>query len=413
MNPAAGPFPAYNTLPVGMSYQQMQQMAAATRASVPHNMNSLPNMRPDSQLSFNSQNKPIYEERHYQNIQLYQLNPRTASPIGASTNQLPGGAVPPSMAQPNTMMLPPNASRPILHGSHSSLQPSHSDPSQVQTSMNRPVSALVTSREQEQIFTSNVAFTSPGTPTAVTPRHNPMMHSASSGPEFFNYPQQHPYGTPQLQQRLDPRQRDLMRQEAKMEEMREELRRREDRIQQQQQHGSSPYLSTIPRGMSLSNSVINSAMLLPGNTNSIRPNRFVSQQTLPNGGGMLVGASQSTGTLRHPGQINTARSVHPPPPAPKPLRPQFGQQQTQQQPQQQANNLSSQSTTPNISYRYGPSGYPPAASSKSNPNMTAVNQRSSGVSSPSPWEREEKEKVCYLLFKCVCDNIPTQINVRY
>lgn len=258
-------------------------------------------------------------------------------------------------------------------------------PSAGQTQMGRPVSALVTSREQEQIFPSTVAYTSPGTPTG-TPRHNPMMHSASaSGPEFFNYPtpqQAQSYGQLQLQ-RLDPRQRDLMRQEAKMEEIREELRRREDRLQG---GPPNPYLGggTIPRGMSMSTSAMNPPMATH-NTNTIRANRFVSQPKLPNGNGGQMLAPGATGTLlRQPGQMNAVRASQPPAPAPKPSRPnQFEPTQQQQQPQQQP--------PTQVSYRYGPSGYPAQAVSQQQQQQSTKSPP--GMSSPSPWEREEKEKV--------------------
>lgn len=354
-----------------MSYHQLAA-ANATRNTLQLNMNNMANMRSDSQLSFNSQTKPIYEERHYQNIQLYQLNPqRTASPtIGGSVSQLP----PSSTLSQQSLIIPSGANRTILHGSHSSLQPQAQEA--LQTMMSRPVSALVTSREQEQIFPNSVAFTSLGTPTSVTPRKNQVMQTVSSGLDFFNYPQ------PGQIRHMDPRQRDLMRQEAKMEEIREELRRREDRIQQQHQPNS--YLGTIPRGMSMSNSVIN-PMPPPSNTTSIRPNRLLSQQALPNGVQLLGGNhSQSTGTLRMPSQLNQTRSVQPPPPAPKPSRP-AATQQTQ---------LSVAPTK--VSYRYGPSGYPPPMVSSKSTNFntpTTGGRASEGIASPSPWEREEKEKV--------------------
>ena len=352
-----------------LSYQQLAS-SANNRNTLPHSIShhSNPHLiaRPDSQLSYNSQSKPIYEERHYQNIQLYQLNnQRTASPIGsvhaASSATSIQPPPPPSQSAPSQQQMA--MGRQILHGSHSSLQPTpssttslnahhpHANHHQLSSQHNnlhnqtivpasplsRPISALVTSREQEQIFTSTVAYTSPGSASS-TPRINSMIHSASSnvGPEFFHYPVPGStnYGRSMI---TDPRQRDLMRQEAKMEEIRDELRRRDERL-----HQSSPYLPqsnvTMPRhGAGGTISMI-------GQPNSLRTNqRFVSQPILANGSTMNIRHSNAPPSSSSSG----LRSNQPPPPAPKPLRPPTQQQQSSTQPITQ------------VSYRYGPSGYPP------------------------------------------------------
>lgn len=153
---------------------------------------------------------------------------------------------------------------------------------------------------------------------------------------------------------MDPRQRDLLRQEAKMEEMREEIRRREDRErlilqQQQQQHHQ------MGRGGSWS---------LPRGPNPpIRPPPSYHH------------APQQMG---HP---HPPFSGGPPPPAPKP-RPQMYNANNNERfskPPSYPNNSDSNSyhegmhsghpppqigprmnqPPPVVSYRYGPSGYPP------------------------------------------------------
>ncbi|OTF81455.1 hypothetical protein BLA29_010063, partial [Euroglyphus maynei] len=163
-----------------------------------------------------------------------------------------------------------------------------------------------------------------------------------------------------------------LRQEAKMEEIREELRRREDRIQQQQQqlHGGS---HTMSRGVSMSNSAIAPHVLMTANAaNSLRP-RFTSQQSLTYNGQSLAQPSQSSlnGYRSNNGPFGSSIRSNPPPPAPKPMRSMALNSNNNN------NNAIQHSQQPN--YRYGPSGYPPLTEAKS--------------LSPSPWEREEKEKV--------------------
>lgn len=222
-------------------------------------------MRPDSQLSYSSASKAMYgnnnEERHYQNIQLYQLNPagqRTASPG-------PGALASPSQTG---QQLGPNNPGKMLHGSVSSLQPSLGGPEPSPSNMGpsmRPVSALITTRDQQE------------------QQQRMMSHSISaSGPDFFKY-------DPQQQRRKDV-------QEAKMEEIREGVRR-------QQQQGQASYLATMPRGVSMSSTTIGNPNGTLGKPYATQAH-FRSQQAL-NG-------QQST-LMRQAKQA--------PPPAPKPVRP--------------------------------------------------------------------------------------------
>lgn len=438
---------AYNTLPVGgmsaYSQQQQQQIMAANSRLSAHNSSSHGSlallqqqqqqlqqqqqpMRSESQLSFNSASKmPIYEERHYQNIQLYQLNPRTGSPVGPGA----GSSIPGAGGGPRTMH----------HGSHSSLQPEvgHINPSSSASSShfgghNRPVSALVTSREQE------------------------LVSSSLSGQQQYGQLQSKPGGP------LDARQRDLMRQEAKMEEIREELRRREDRGASGGGGGPNstvPYLtgtsSAIPRQGHLGPSSSTSQLAKPKDGRGQLVNgggsgmggsmsmMGMSMSMMAGGGGGSSGASSATllrsgATQQYPsqqlgqqyplsgnttsgggGRLGGSSGGGPPPaPAPKPTRPTSSTASTlahssgSLQPQSSGASISSQPMT-QVSYRYGPSGYPAAATAaQPAPTQTTTkptsllapsgggssggSQRTTsggGSASPSPWEREEKEKV--------------------
>lgn len=118
------------------------------------------------------------------------------------------------------------------------------------------------------------------------------------------------------------------------------------------------------------------------NKNQFNGNQIPKQSTI---GPRPMMHPMSNGTLR-PQSSSLIRSG-PPPPAPKPARP------------SQVN--SAQPPPTQVSCRYGPSGYPsksqPLSSinnSNHNHNLNHNNRdMHSGVSSPSPWEREEKEKV--------------------
>lgn len=360
--------------------------------------------RPDSQMSIHSQqnrmsssqSQQLYpEERHYQNIQLYQIQPTPSS-------------VQTSKPSPNSMSSLPQR---IHHSSHTSLQNDgqHYNPQQNQ----RPLSALVSNREPEQ-YMAQMA-NSPGTPTS--PRL-PIGMNMMSATDQFHYPQQYPNQQMSSRQTsqdfndsqqlmdypsrnyppphppyVDPRQRDLMRQEAKMDEMREELKRREERMQ-----SGGPQLQSLIRNTT---------------SNGLWPHRpqYYAQQMPINSGAQLRMA---------------------PPPAPKPSRPSavqllsnYGQNSYLRNSYREPNDLLPQQQAnqppPTVSYRYGPSGYPPSrqseplrspnASSQKMPFTDAINNNNrvinnseirknhSGVVSPSPWEREEKERVIiYVIF---------------
>lgn len=165
---------------------------------------------------------------------------------------------------------------------------------------------------------------------------------------------------------IDPRQRDLLRQEAKMEEMREEVRRREDRerlmLQQQQQQLQQQHHHQMAHG---------------GNW------------SLPRGPNPVVRPPNYHHGLQQQGHPHPPYSGAPPPPAPKP-RPQFynsGPERFQRPPgypnPQETNSydgihgpripsqtgprLNHQPPPVVVSYRYGPSGYPPRSEDGSEP----------------------------------------------
>ena len=368
--------------------QQQQQLLLQQQQQLP--------MRSDSQLSFNS--KPggggLYEERHYQNIQLYQLNPRTGSPIG------PGGPVAGNPAAARLAQMGP----PLHHGSHSSLQPSQGydqsmvssvASSQLTSVMGRPVSALVTSREQEQM---------------------PIFGNQQQA----NYGQlQSPRGNSAAATSLEARQRDLMRQEAKMEEIREELRRREDRGP----NGSSSSNSNA----AISRQVLGaSSSLASSSSGQVRPSMMASSSS---SGTLLRTSGLQQQQQQYPSagnRLGNSGGGPPPAPAPKPNRPasaafsSSGSLQQQQQPGSLSSSSSSQQLpmATQVSYRYGPSGYPQSSATASNNNNNttttttksmqssgaatlALGRTSGGKTSPSPWEREEKEKVGNCLGKNV------------
>ena len=406
-----GPHNQYNSMPKSasemVSVQHMKQTNDAmnsTRNYAPHpsmaNYNTIGSYspsRPDSQMSMNSQQRmsssqsqQLYpEERHYQNIQLYQIQPtqqKTAS-----------NAVPQRM----------------LHSSHTSLQ---NDGQQYNPQQNpRPLSAMISNREQDQYIGPKSA-NSPVTPTSPRPpiAINPNM---ISGADQFHYPQQqqqyaqsrHSQDYNDSQQMDYPsrnyppphppyvdRQRDMMRQEAKMDEMREEVRRRDERM-----HSGGPQMGPIFRGSA------------PNGQWPQRPH-YYPQQQMPgmNGGPVLHRMA--------------------PPPAPKPrptaqqmlanYNPNAYLRNSYREPHDSIPQTLSHPPPPSVSYRYGPSGYPPSRQSEprsptssaqktpfsdalNNSNNRVINNQdmrknNSGVVSPSPWEREEKERVinCFFLF---------------
>ncbi|XP_042899757.1 afadin isoform X2 [Parasteatoda tepidariorum] len=433
--------PPYPGLPGGpnnraVSHPNIQQSQAPMHA--PPQVSSLP---PPA----------IQEERHYQNISLYQQPPQPQ--MNHSPNPHNIHMRPSSQAHPQQ---PPRS----LHGSQSSLN--RPDQQGLQSSMDRsrPLSTLVSTREQEQ-YANSMGYPHPNSGPPKSPRaaphnsmdphygqqgyipprpvhdqrelRNPEMmrphdHDPRSFPENVSHPDMHNRSHPMHPQdynmmHMDPRQRDLLRQEAKMEEMREEIRRREDRerqmIQQQPPQMGRGVNFPPPRGMNVMNRP-------PPNYHPGPP----------------VG-----------GHMHNQYPSGPPAPAPKP-RPQFYNNQPErfQRPptgylppsdnpsvyDTSAHHLVPQNgpraplhqnqPPPVVSYRYGPSGYPPRAEDgmgpkpsrqpqpdprlssphKPSPNMSqnsriayeasqAVSghdkKEASNLLSPSPWEREEKEKL--------------------
>lgn len=231
-----------------------------------------------------------------------------------------------------------------MHGSHSSLQqhthyPHHQRPASladqsVSTPPNRPVSAIVTSREQEQIF-NNI-----GQPYLMNNSIDPTSSNQTMDPAL----------------RRDPR--ELLRQEAKMEEIREELRRRDDRLQQ----NNNAYHNAIARNT--------------GN-NLSRPRLPTNSQSSI--AGFNNNGAPSINGFRSNGPVMALRSNCPPPPAPKPMRGSMSHVYN-------GNNAQPSNYRYNSTSAIGANNYPASKS---------------GVMSPSPWEREEKEKVHLILINII------------
>ncbi|GFY73939.1 afadin [Trichonephila inaurata madagascariensis] len=426
-----------------------------TNRPVPHpNVppHSQPNMHPPPQVP-SIPASAIQEERHYQNISVYQQPPPPQQMPAQQPN--PYTQHPRSSAQAHPQH-PPR----ILHGSQSSL--SRPDPQGLQSPVDRsrPLSTLVSPREQEQ-YANSMGYPHPN----VGPPRSPKGSQHSSvdshyGPQGYVPPRPlhdqrdfrsaDPLRNPENDMRpypdnvphpdmnnkpypmnsqdynmmhMDPRQRDLLRQEAKMEEMREEVRRREDRErlilqqQQQQQH------LQMGRGATWS--------LPRGPVPSARPPHDYHH-------------GQPTTGHMHPPYPGA-----PPAPAPKP-RPQMynnpGMERVQRPPgythppenSYDGNVMHApppvgarmqHQPPPVVSYRYGPSGYPPRSEDgteqkvvrpqlmpdprlntlPAKPANMSQNSRvayemqqlvaghdkkeTSNLLSPSPWEREEKEKL--------------------
>ena len=124
-----------------------------------------------------------------------------------------------------------------------------------------------------------------------------------------------------------------------------------------------------------------------------------------------------------------------PPPAPKPrptaaqmlsnYNPNSYSRNSYREPQESIPQGGPNQPQPSVSYRYGPSGYPPTRQSEplrsptgnvpktpftdalNNSNNRVINNQdlrknNSGVVSPSPWEREEKERVIYFQSIILC-----------
>ncbi|XP_067124139.1 afadin-like isoform X2 [Centruroides vittatus] len=445
--------------------------------------------RPGSQPNLHHQSQQaqqlIQEERHYQNISMYQQqNSHSLSrPTPTQYSQQPQQQQ--QQQQHQQQQLPQQQQQhipKIIHGSHSSLNRPDHQQMMTQSSLDRsrPLSTLVSPREQEQYVNSlgymhNSGTSLPPPPSPhrsqsghVGPEYRPqpqghIQQRIPDGREYHNPPDQHffneaipenvPYGDHNSRnylpnyshghiqpQHVESRQRDLIRQEAKMEEMREEVRRREERNHQQ---------SNQPWGVMRSPQ---SGMLPQSN-----------RQPPP---GYPGPASYNSPPGPQGPRTNTIGGP-PPPPAPKP-RPHSGNEKSLKQYgynsrhdnlpenhnayQDPSNPLTSSNShltsqqrppPPAVSYRYGPSGYPPrpgenhsnigkppyldprisaAFAKQSSIIQSAQGQKqvtfdtlrslsvsghpssqdkkdSSTLASPSPWEREEKEKVIYICIK--------------
>ncbi|XP_035207092.1 afadin-like isoform X1 [Stegodyphus dumicola] len=385
----------------------------------------------------------VQEERHYQNISMYQQQP------SQQPNPYTLHARSPSQPQPHPQQ-PPRS----LHGSQSSLN--RPDPQGLQSAADRsrPLSTLVSSREQEQ-YASSMGYVHSNSGPPMSPKalhHNSVdsHHTTQGYAPSRPLPDQRDFRSadhlrpveneiraysdsmshPELNSRaypvhpsqdynmmhMDPRQRDLLRQEAKMEEMREEVRRREDRermLLQQQHHQMGRGTNwSLPRG----------------------PNPAIRSPNYQHG------PQQSA-------HIHAPYSGPPPPPAPKPRAQLYNNAPMDRFPRPGYVNHEnpavyhdgSNSHVPqsgprmphqppvNVSYRYGPSGYPPRTEDGTDqkinrqmvtdPRITSPHGKPSTMSqssrvtfelpqqaghekketsklmSPSPWEREEKEKI--------------------
>ncbi|XP_022256990.1 afadin-like isoform X2 [Limulus polyphemus] len=385
--------------------------------------------RPTSQPNLLEQQRPpVPEERHYQNISMYQHQ----------NNQIP--AARPSPQPPNNLY--PQQGHPprVHHGSYSSLHRSEQAQPAPQSPVdrNRPLSTLVSSREQEQ-YANSVGFQQipPSTST-----HRTLGRQYSNGPpdpfyeqkdsrKYGHYDQFHPQSEPRpttlegaaypehyqgnytqmppphnQSYTMDSRQRDLLRQEAKMEEMQEEVRRREERELMQQQARNTVQWNNRP--------------------------------------GYMIGPGQRQHSVNQP--INRHHNFiprGPPQPAPKPQHsldqgfPVNKPQRSVTSGRQPLNGHSWQQPPPQVSYRYGAAGYPPPSAETSNnriqvqpgrPSQPEPKQagilrgqtaqhkklvetqasnldsqqpllqvkKENNLVSPSPWDREAKENMRFV-----------------
>ncbi|XP_054718595.1 afadin-like isoform X2 [Uloborus diversus] len=465
-NPAYSRTSSTASIPKATDYPDRYKSANSLRPDVPHPYGGPhddqnpppypgppPANRPMSHPNLHQPHPPammpatsVQEERHYQNISVYQQPPLNQPQVGQQPNPYTMHPRPPAQPHPQQ---PPRS----LHGSQSSLN--RPDPQGLQSPVDRsrPLSTLVSPREQEQ-YANSMGYGHPNSGPPRSPKGSthssmdshhgsqgyapprplhdqrdfrsadhlrPVESDARSYTESVSHPELNSRAYPPHSQEynmmhMDPRQRDLLRQEAKMEEMREELRRREERermlLQQQQMQGGRGGTWSLPRGP-------NPPIRPPGyHHNSPNP----GHPHPPYVGGPPPPAPKprqqfySNGPIerfqRPPGYMNSPEAAyheiggHPPP---------VGPRMAHQPP-------------PVVSYRYGPSGYPPRSEEGGDPKMPRqmgndlrvhsphgkpppVSQNSrvtfelsqhpgghdkketSNLMSPSPWEREEKEKM--------------------
>ncbi|CAL1290125.1 unnamed protein product [Larinioides sclopetarius] len=419
----------------------------------PHVPHSQPSLHPPPQVP-SMPPSAIQEERHYQNISVYQQPPPSQQMTAQQPNPYPQH--PRSVAQAHPQH-PPR----MLHGSQSSL--SRPDPQGLQSPVDRsrPLSTLVSPREQEQ-YANSMGYPHPN----VGPPRSPKGSQHGSVDSHYG-PQSYPPPRPLHDQRdfrsadplrppeadtrpypdaiphpdmnskpypmnsheynmmhMDPRQRDILRQEAKMEEMREEVRRREDRerlVLQQQPH-------PMGRGTTWS--------LPRGPVPSARPpldyhhgQQMTGHMHPPYPGGPPAPAPKPRPQLyTNPSLERVPRPAGYMPPLENSL-PYDGNVMHPQHPPPNTNVRMQHQPPPVVSYRYGPSGYPPRGEEgmeqklirpqlMPDPRMATLPAKPSNISqssriayeaqqhvtghdkkeassllSPSPWEREEKEKI--------------------
>ena len=391
-------------------YLPQQQQGPVQSGSGYGNVNANylpPPARPESQQSMNHQHSnrisstgsqsSYQEERHYQNIQMYQQ--QNASQQKISPNSI-------------NSLQPPQQPQRMLHSSHNSLQHPDGQYNQLQSQQGRPVSAIVSSRDQEQL--GGLYQNPPNSPRSPPPNSHqtafnldPYNQNSYSNSQMA-YPRQMSQQSDQIDfgrtypgaggnnpSFMDVRQRDLMRQEAKMEEMRDEIRRREERMAMMKQQQQYP-----PNQQNWNQRIPSQQQIHPGLNGQTMPMRLGPQPAPkprpqfgslpPSGSGSSQSQFQSQGSLR---------------------------QQIPYREQQELLPSQANLPPPAVSYRYGQSGYPPSRQGdpiklpitgslpgqRSSASQNALNNKpnevqssnrsNSGVVSPSPWEREEREKV--------------------
>ncbi|KAG1681978.1 Afadin [Nymphon striatum] len=177
------------------------------------------------------------EERHYQNLSQYQQQQQYPPNSPARSSRPSNEDLYRINAQ--NMMRPQfgNQSQPVLTSMYNPNTPMPIYPSPNGNS--RPISTLVSQREQEQYATLQAPpdrrYLDPANPSAN------KNNRFGSTPEISNFPQQpgeHGMWNPQNgppaydPSRPDSRHRDIIRQEAKMDEMAEEVMRQEERTRQ-------------------------------------------------------------------------------------------------------------------------------------------------------------------------------------
>lgn len=418
----------------------------------PHNSESSQRGRPLSQPNFHQE-----EERHYQNISIYQQQNQSQTQLSSPpTSKLLGSSQQNVISPSKTVGFAPTEERMSqrLRGSHGSLN--RPDPQQPVNSLpQRPVSALLSQWDREHI-TSPTGPSAPH-PSATWNRQNDESRSAQAqqqhhslnmrGSELSNRPLNRSVEGPafyaddgQSEHVQNPlrgaggggggglvrdsarsperprvqegwrNERDLIRQEAKMEEMREEVRRREERLarerkiqdlQQQQRWGGGGGGGGgghLPADKTQYPSYPDRGPQQRGPPPTTPKPRFPPVGQMPPQ--MRPSYAQEYAPERPPPPAEELMghrdSPQPPPPPPSSTHPLYQQQQQQIR------------GPPQGGYRYGPGGIP---ASRSVDQFDRLHSQSThdhiggaemmqsrsmelplSALSPSPWDREEKEK---------------------